>query len=85
MPSAAGDHPEEEDSPFLDNEGIDHCQHIIGVSVWLNTSDWFDLQEAISSLPWFAAKLHERHLKCMKKMGFRENSQREDILLIQGL
>ena len=50
IPISPDIHPENDDSPMLDDKGIKAYQHIIGVSQWLVTSGRFHIQYSVTSL-----------------------------------
>ena len=52
-------HPEFDDSPLLDIDGITHYQHTIGVGQWLIVAGRFDINYAISLLSRFASAPRE--------------------------
>lgn len=62
IPMSPNAHPELDNSPFLNEEGIRHFQHIIGVSQWLIITGRFDIQYATCSLSRFSISPREGHL-----------------------
>jgi len=53
---------------MLNEEGIKHFQHIIGVSQWLVTAGRFDISYAVTSLSRFSASPREKHLEYAVKI-----------------
>ena len=85
IPAAYNDHPEEDDSPLLDDEGITQFQSIIGICQWLSTSCRMDITFAVSSLSRFCANPRKGHLRrAIKILGYLKSFQKEGILLIQS-
>ena len=71
------DHPEEDDTPFLNEEGITQFQSIIGVCQWIQLAGRFDITFAVSSLSRFAARPREGHLKrAIKIYGYLKKYQK---------
>ena len=71
IPHSHNDHPELDDSPFLDESGITDYQSIIGVCQWVSISARMDIAFAVSSLSRFASKPREGHLKrALKILGY---------------
>ena len=68
IPMRAKVHPELDESPLLDETGIRHYQHIIGICQWAVTSGRFDINYAVSSLSRFSAAPREGHLKMARKV-----------------
>ena len=66
-----GDHPENDDTPLLNEEGITDFQSIIGVCQWISVSARMDITHAVSSVSRFAAKPREGHMRrALKIIGF---------------
>ena len=71
IPVAVNDHPEEDDTPELNEEGITEFQSIIGVCQWISTAGRFDITFAVSSLSRFCANPREGHLRrAIKILGY---------------
>ena len=71
VPASHNDHPEEDDSPLLNDEGTTQFQSIIGICQWLSTSCRMDITFAVSSLSRFCAHPREGHLKrAIKILGY---------------
>lgn len=54
-PLEEGDHPELDDSEFLDATGIQQYQSLIGSLQWANSVGHFDIASAVMSMPSFHA------------------------------
>lgn len=64
-------HPEIDDSPFLDDEGIKQYQHIVGVCQWLVVAGRFDINYTVSSLSRFSIAPRQGHLLLARQlMGY---------------
>ena len=71
VPYHPNDHPELDDTPLLNSEGITDYQSIIGVCQWISISSRMDITFAVSSLSRFAAKPQEGHLRrALKIIGY---------------
>ena len=71
IPASYNDHPELDDSPFLDETGITHFQLVMGICQWILTAARMDVTFAVSSLSRFAAKPREGHLRrAIKILGY---------------
>ena len=71
VPYHSNDHPELDDTPLLNSEGITDYQSIIGVCQWISISSRMDITFAVSSLSRFAAKPQEGHLRrALKIIGY---------------
>ena len=71
VPSVPNDHPEEDDSPYLNSDGITEFQSIIGVCQWIQIAGRFDITFAVSSLSRFASNPREGHLnRAYKIFGY---------------
>ena len=68
IPMSPEAHPELDKTDFLDEQGIRHFQHIIGVSQWLITTGRFDIQYATCSLSRFSIAPRKGHLELAKKI-----------------
>lgn len=62
-PVATGDHPEEDETPLLDNKYHRQYQSLIGMAQWLVTLGRIDICYAVSSLSRFCAAPREGHYK----------------------
>ena len=70
-PHAKDDHPELDDTNFLDSNGINDYQSIIGVCQWISISARMDITFAVSSLSRFASKPREGHMKrALRILGY---------------
>ena len=70
-PMTAGDHPELDDSPLLNEDQITHYQSIIGTLQWIVTSGRLDITFAVASLSRFNANPREGHLRrTIKILGY---------------
>jgi len=71
VPSSPGDHPENDDTALLNEEGITDFQSIIGVCQWISLAARMDITHAVSSLSRFAAKPREGHMRrALKIIGY---------------
>ena len=71
VPSSPNDHPEQDDSPLLNEEGITDFQSVIGVCQWISIAAWMDMTFAVSSISRFASKPREGHMrKALKIIGY---------------
>jgi len=61
VPSSPGGHPENDDIPLLDDEGITDFQSVIGVCHWISISARMDITFAVSSISRFTSN-HERDI-----------------------
>ena len=62
-PLEKGDHPELDDSEFIDPDGIQQYQSLVGSLQWAISLGWFDIATAVMSLSSFHALPCKRHLK----------------------
>ncbi|MGH7955002.1 MAG: reverse transcriptase domain-containing protein, partial [Gloeomargaritales cyanobacterium] len=62
-PLETRDHPEEDDSPLLDDEGTRSYQMLLGMAQWLVVINRLDICFAVSSLSRFSCGPREGHLK----------------------
>jgi hypothetical protein len=68
LPIPTKAHPELDETPLLNAEGIKHYQHIIGICQWLVVAGRFDINYAVSSLSRFAAAPRQGHLELATKI-----------------
>ena len=68
VPATPKDHPEMDESPFLDEEGIKQYQSNIGICQWICTAGRMDIAFAVSSLSRFSHAPREGHLDRTKKI-----------------
>ena len=74
VPSTPKDHPEMDESPFLNEEGITQYQSNIGICQWICTAGRMDIAFAVSSLSRFSHAPREGHLDRTKKiLGYLKN------------
>ena len=62
-PLPTSDHPEEDNSPLLNNVGHQHYQMLIGMAQWLVMTGRFDIQHALVSQNPFCAAPCKGHWK----------------------
>jgi hypothetical protein len=62
-PVATGDHPEEDETPLLDNKYHRQYKSLIGMAQWLVTLGRIDICYAVSSMSRFCAAPREGHYK----------------------
>jgi hypothetical protein len=62
-PLPADSHPELDDSPLLDQNGVQRYQTLIGMAQWAVTVGRLDISFAVSSLSRFSANPREHHLE----------------------
>ena len=71
VPHTHNDHPELDNSQFLDENGKTKFQSIMGVCQWICIAGRLDICFAVSSLSRFAAKPREGHLnRAIKILGY---------------
>ena len=71
VPATHNDHPEEDDTPYLNHEGTTHFQSIIGICQWISISGRMDITFAVSSISRFCANPREGHLRrAIKILGY---------------
>lgn len=71
VPSTPHDHPELDESPFLDEAGITHFQSVMGICQWISTAARMDITFSVQSLSRFGAKPREGHLRrAIKIFGY---------------
>ena len=68
VPAKPDDHPELDESPLLNEEGIRHYQSNIGICQWILTAGRFDIAFAVSSLSRFAHQPRQGHLERSEKI-----------------
>ena len=68
LPLKAKEHPELDETPFLDLERHKEYQHIIGVGQWLIVAGRMDLTYAVCSLSRFSSAPREGHLVLARKI-----------------
>ena len=67
-PLAEGDHPEMDTSDFLDDDGIQKYQSLIGVLQWTITLGRFDIATAVMTMSGFRAAPREGHLERVRRI-----------------
>jgi len=67
-PLEKGDHPEIDDSEFLDGEGMQTYQSLVGVLKWSISIGRFDIAMAVMTMSSFRAQPSIGHLKCIKRI-----------------
>jgi hypothetical protein len=65
-PLAPGDHPELDDSPLLDQDGVTQYLSLIGQLQWLISMGRFDIMQAVVALSTFRAQPRIGHLERSK-------------------
>ena len=71
VPASPGDHPEMDDTPLLDKNGVTHFQSVVGITQWISIAGRFDITFAVSSISRFSSKPTEGHLKrAIKILGY---------------
>ena len=68
VPAKPDDHPESDDTPFLDHKGITRFQSVMGIRQWISTSGRFDITFEVANLSRFAHSPREGHLKRAEKI-----------------
>ena len=68
IPMSPDAHPELDDSPLLNEVGIRHFQHIIGIAQWLITTGRFNIHYATCSLSRFSVAPREGQLIMARKI-----------------
>ena len=66
MPLPDGDHPELDNSEFLDQDGIRKYQSLIGALQWCITLGRFDIQASVTTMSSFRVAPKQGHLDCLK-------------------
>ena len=67
-PLEKGDHPELDDTPLLDEDGIAKYQSLIGTLQWTITLGRFDVATAVMTMSGFRAAPREGHLERVKRI-----------------
>ena len=67
-PLEKGDHPELDDSPLLDADGVAKYQSLIGTLQWTISLGRFDIATAVMSMSSFRAAPREGHLERVKRI-----------------
>ena len=67
-PLDKGDHPELDDSPILDDEGIRKYQSLVGTLQWTITLGRFDIGTAVMTMSSFRAAPREGHLERLRRI-----------------
>ena len=67
-PLEKNDHPELDDSPLLDDDGIAKYQSLIGVLQWTITLGRFDIATAVMTMSGFRVAPREGHLERVKRI-----------------
>ena len=67
-PLEKGDHPELDDSPLLDGDGIAKYQSLIGTLQWTISLGRFDIATAVMTMSSFRAAPREGHLERLKRI-----------------
>lgn len=67
-PLIKGDHPELDDTEFLDDKGIEEYQSLIGSLQWLISIGRFDIMVAVMTMSSFRAAPRQGHLERVKKI-----------------
>jgi hypothetical protein len=76
-PMAEKDHPEIDDSEFLDNLGIKQYQSLIGTLLWLVTLGHFHIHLGVATMSSFRVAPHHGHLDCLKQIyGYLKRNPR---------
>ena len=66
-----GDHPELDESPLIDDDGVCQYQMLISMANWIVTLGWWDIAFAVSSLSRFNTCPHEGHfLRALRIYGY---------------
>jgi Reverse transcriptase (RNA-dependent DNA polymerase) len=78
IPMSTQAHPELDETPLLDMQGIEQYQHIIGVCQWLVVAGHFDIAYDVSSMSRFSSAPREGHLELARKIyGYLRSTQVE--------
>ena len=71
VPHSPSDHPELDDSPHLNSDGITQFQSIMGICQWISIAGRLDITFAVASLSRFSNNPRENHLKrAIKILGY---------------
>jgi len=82
VPSSPNDHPELDDSPLLNSDGITDYQSVIGVCQWVSISARMDIAFAVSSLSRFSTNPREGHLRrALKIIGYLKKYPKKGYLV----
>ena len=68
VPAIPNDHPEEDETPLLSDDGKRHYQSNIGICQWICTAGRLDISFAVSSLSRFSQSPREGHLRRTEKI-----------------
>ena len=81
-PAKVDVHPELDETPLLDIDGLRDYQMLIGMGQWLSVIGCFDICFAVLSLSIFLAAPHEEHLIMAKKVfGYLKKYPNKSITL----
>ena len=61
-------HPEIDPSKYLDTNGIQQYQSMIGTLLWKVIIGWFDILIAVMTMSSFHAASHKGHLERLKRI-----------------
>jgi hypothetical protein len=67
-PLERNDHPELDDSPIVDDDGIRQYQSLIGILQWAITLGRFDIATAVMTMSGFRVAPREQHLERVKRI-----------------
>jgi hypothetical protein len=67
-PLEKGDHPETDNSPLLDDDGVRDYQSLIGTLQWLVSIGRFDIHTAVMTMSSFRAAPRQGHLERVKRI-----------------
>jgi hypothetical protein len=82
-PLVKGDHPEIDDSAFLDDNGIQQYQSLIGQLQWAISLGRFDITTAIMTMSSFRSAPREGHLDRMKRICGYLSKMRHSVIRIR--
>jgi hypothetical protein len=82
-PLVKGDHPEIDDSEFLEEEGIQHYQLLIGQLQWAISLGRFDIAVAIMTMSAFRAAPRLGHLDRVKRICGYLSKMRHSVIRIR--
>jgi hypothetical protein len=82
-PLVKGDHPEVDDSVFLENEGIQQYQSLIGQLQWAISLGRFDIATAIMTMSAFRSAPRIGHLDRVKRICGYLSKMRHSIIRIR--
>jgi len=84
-PLEKGDHPEIDDSEFLDDDGIQTNQSLVGALQWSTSIGRFDIATAVMMMSSFRAQPRIGHLERIKRIcGYLNKMKDAAIWLHQG-